>query len=249
MYAQMEIQKENKNRAVAHSVSQKKGNGHGTPGFVDNREEAFVRRMNLAVADECSFIHMVQRKAYDSFRDIFMQPGGSQHKASSHVHLANFDLIQRVTMLKNLIPGDYKIREDVSEFSPRECVPFRDYSFVVMDGKVLISLKYPGSHPHLSGGKDVEYAGMLVVVNNELAGWNNHSGHYFPPENLKHQAPLDPDLFQTWKDVQDNGWKFSKTLIEEKETIVFGEGTSIYEDEPLLLVERKKKKQRCCFVM
>ena len=44
MYAQVEKPKENKNRAIANSVTQKKSDGQQGFGFVDNRSEAIIQR-------------------------------------------------------------------------------------------------------------------------------------------------------------------------------------------------------------
>ncbi|GAA80816.1 hypothetical protein [Pseudoalteromonas sp. BSi20495] len=44
MYAQLEKSKENKNRAIANSVAQKKSNGKQGFGFVDNRPQTIVQR-------------------------------------------------------------------------------------------------------------------------------------------------------------------------------------------------------------
>lgn len=49
MYAQVDKSKENKSRAVANSITQKKSNGKQGFGFVDNRPEAIVQRMHQSL--------------------------------------------------------------------------------------------------------------------------------------------------------------------------------------------------------
>ena len=44
MYAQVEKSKENKSKAVANSVSQKKGKNRTSDGFADTRSEAITQR-------------------------------------------------------------------------------------------------------------------------------------------------------------------------------------------------------------
>lgn len=54
MYEQVEKPKENKSRAVANSVTQKKSNVNQSFGFVDNRPEAIVQRKVQELADDYS---------------------------------------------------------------------------------------------------------------------------------------------------------------------------------------------------
>lgn len=54
MYAQIEKTKENKSRAVANSVTQKKSNGKQGFGFIDNRSEEVAQREISGVADSSS---------------------------------------------------------------------------------------------------------------------------------------------------------------------------------------------------
>jgi hypothetical protein len=54
MYAQVEKQKENKNRAVANSIDQKKGNEKQGFGIVDNRPEAATQRKLQEMANNSS---------------------------------------------------------------------------------------------------------------------------------------------------------------------------------------------------
>lgn len=51
MYAQVEKPKENKSRATANSVTQKKSNGKQGAGFADNRPETKVQRKSQSLAD------------------------------------------------------------------------------------------------------------------------------------------------------------------------------------------------------
>lgn len=54
MYAQVEKSKENKSRAVANSVAQKKSNLKQSFGFVDNRPETSLQRKNRTIIDNSS---------------------------------------------------------------------------------------------------------------------------------------------------------------------------------------------------
>ena len=62
MYAQIEKPKENKSRAVANSVAQKKSNGKQGFGFVDNRPEAVAQRKLQTMANNHAPQKPIQKK-------------------------------------------------------------------------------------------------------------------------------------------------------------------------------------------
>ena len=51
MYEQVEKPKENKSRAVANLVSQKKSSGKQGVGFVDNRPKTTIQKMKIRGTD------------------------------------------------------------------------------------------------------------------------------------------------------------------------------------------------------
>lgn len=51
MYAQVEKSKENKSRAVANSVAQKKNNDQHTLGFIDNRPKGIAQRKQIEITN------------------------------------------------------------------------------------------------------------------------------------------------------------------------------------------------------
>ncbi|MET4693671.1 hypothetical protein [Endozoicomonas lisbonensis] len=69
--------------------------------------------------------------------------------------------------------------------------------------QVMVGAK--GSNPTISKGqaieghssialrRDVLYAGELEFFENKLVGWNNQSGHYAPPSEMRH-TQLTPNV-------------------------------------------------------
>ncbi|NQY36841.1 MAG: hypothetical protein HRT37_18125 [Alteromonadaceae bacterium] len=80
MYAQVENRKENKSRAVANFVAQKKSDGKKRLGFVYNRQEAFVQRKPQELANHSSTkqLHPIQRVRFLSVKRIAQ--GGSLYE-------------------------------------------------------------------------------------------------------------------------------------------------------------------------
>jgi hypothetical protein len=71
MYVQVERPKENKSKAVANSVAQKKSNGKQSFGFVDNRPEAAKhQKMQNIIDNNIQLKAVLQRKTDHLFNDI-----------------------------------------------------------------------------------------------------------------------------------------------------------------------------------
>jgi len=123
MYKQVEKQKENKSRAVANSVAQKKSNVNQGFGFVDNRTEA-IKQLNLQKM--ASKNHHVKQAAL--FHDSSKETHGNTleqentKKINSKAHLSSStDLIQRaIDVYLDTNDDDRKVLKaegDVSNFS------------------------------------------------------------------------------------------------------------------------------------
>lgn len=71
MYKQVEKPKENKNRAIANTVTQKKSSDQHAFGFVDNRPEAIAQRKLRGMIDNSVQLKGVIQRKYDHlFNDI-----------------------------------------------------------------------------------------------------------------------------------------------------------------------------------
>ncbi len=68
MYEQVENPKENKSRAVANSVAQKKSNGKQGFGFVDNRHESITQRKLQEMANRSQVNQVVQLQPSNFYR-------------------------------------------------------------------------------------------------------------------------------------------------------------------------------------
>lgn len=73
------------------------------------------------------------------------------------------------------------------------------FNFIRLSGRLLISKR--GEHIHISGGKPVEYAGVVCFGYNRMnrgriTRWSNASGHYMPSPLLAPQAGLPMALFE-----------------------------------------------------
>lgn len=88
MYAQVEKSKENRSRAVANSVTQKKSNVKQEFGFVDNRPNASIQRTIQKIANEFSSNgdqKAIQKKAIKATRPLAQ----AENETASTNHLIN----------------------------------------------------------------------------------------------------------------------------------------------------------------
>ena len=138
--------------------------------------------------------------------------------------------LQRVK-LPNKIPGKYPLdkgRLPLTLAGTKVNITDGQYNFVVMDEGIFVS--QTSGHPMLAGGAPVEYAGMLYVTKEELVAWNNHSGHYEPPEDVNDQAGFPKESFSTWQQWEKGGWPHLRNhLVDDRPPFDFStlKGTPI----------------------
>ncbi len=116
----------------------------------------------------------------------------------------------RVNYLHTWLPGEVeRINPDVVLDEMIESMVIAEDPFAILaaerkDGKTYISRGNfgRGGHLDLSRGVDVDYAGQIRFRHANNAGSlrfrNNESGHFKPPADSSHQAPLPPVLFQPY---------------------------------------------------
>ena len=116
MYAQVEKPKENKSRAVANSVTQKKGNVKQGFGFVDNRPEVVVQRKLQEMAKKNSQVTQlkgIQQKADDRSQVKAIQKYIIQSQPSRNITPS-----QSVVQFMWPFTGPYSIGALISYFYP-----------------------------------------------------------------------------------------------------------------------------------
>jgi hypothetical protein len=111
---------------------------------------------------------------------------------------------------KNGVPGHYQVdpkRAVLNLQGTQTNLKSGSYNFVTVDGVIYVAPESKAGHPMLSGGADVDYAGVLYVQGGELLEWSNGSGHYLPDAASIADAGLPVNLFTPYLEWYEKGWR------------------------------------------
>ncbi|MEL0635659.1 hypothetical protein V6259_02605 [Marinomonas sp. TI.3.20] len=126
MYKQVEKTKENKSRAVANLITQKKRNVKQCFGFMDNRPEAIAQRKFQSITNSHSGYKYIQKKPCDPVAQLKLPQYGepdtkeyyepinkSKSVAYSGGRPANFSTLFKLKMVQNEWGGSYNQSTDM----------------------------------------------------------------------------------------------------------------------------------------
>lgn len=108
MYAQVENPKENKSRAIANSVAQKKSNGKQGFGFVDNRPEMVTQRKVQEVANKSTRVIQNKKGKGTSIGKAMRKSGAANVISSMFIqqHIGNYKTAEKMAEHRaGTIPG------------------------------------------------------------------------------------------------------------------------------------------------
>jgi len=130
MYEQVEKPKENKSRAVANSVTQKKSNVKQGFGFVDNRPEAIVQKKqkelnafykknrNNLLSTNSGEISSIQRMSVPAITGKVIQGSARKSEKSNSISESKYVEKQLVSQLKPDVAEDQSVVQRHVTFSP-----------------------------------------------------------------------------------------------------------------------------------
>lgn len=128
----------------------------------------------------------LRTKPLVAYRDFPFQPVAPLIMISelARVDKKNYEIINRLTGLPRRPHGVYIF---VIPLDDPECIRLMPYDFIYGHASLMQTRDFPEVRPINYDPAPVCYAGQVCFCQGEMVWWNNGSGHYEPPKNLRHR--------------------------------------------------------------